>query len=179
MGATKLTRAMCAIALFNSALYLCVMDAAFAGEKEERVKKLTADLRKSKDAKARVTALQELGELAQIKKSLVQDSLPDIYKAVEDKDPGVRAAAAETLGKADEPYDKAGDILVKMLKDDKETGVKIGAAKGLAAMGMTAKAALPALQEVVQATKGEQKGQLKALNTAAKSAVQVIRGTKK
>ncbi|MDY3557686.1 HEAT repeat domain-containing protein [Gemmata sp. JC673] len=179
MGATKLARAMCAIALFNGALFLCVKDEAFAGEREERVKKLTADLRKSKDAKARITALQELGELAQIKKSLVQDSLPDIYKAVEDKDPGVRAAAAETLGKADEPYDKAGDILVKMLKDDKETGVKIGAAKGLAAMGMTAKAALPALQEVVQATKGEKKGPLNQLNTAAKSAVQLIRGTKK
>lgn len=176
MGATKLMRAMCAIALFNGALYLCVKEEAIAGEKEDRAKKLAEDLHKTKDAKTRVSALQELGELAQIKKSLVKDALPDIYKASEDKDPGVRAAAAEALGKADEPYDKAGEILVKMLKDDKDGGVKIGAAKGLAAMGMSAKAALPTLRDVMKAEAGDKKSKLGA---AAKSAVQVINGTKK
>ena len=42
----------------------------------------------------KVTALQELGKLAAIQKSLVADALPDIYKALEDKDAGIRAAAA-------------------------------------------------------------------------------------
>lgn len=176
MGSSRLVKALCAIALFNGALFLCVKDAAFAGEKDDLAKRYTEELRKAKDAKTKITALQELGTLAQLRKSLAKDALPDIYKAAEDKDPGVRAAAAEALGKCDEPYEKAGDILVKLLKDDKEEGVKIGAAKGLAAMGPSAKGALPALREVAKAEAGDKKSKLGA---AVKSAVQVIGGTKK
>ncbi|HEY1190573.1 MAG TPA: HEAT repeat domain-containing protein [Gemmata sp.] len=175
MGSTKLLRALCAIALFNGALYLCVKEEAAAGEKDDLAKRYTEELRKAKDSKTRITALQELGTLAQIKKSLAKDALPDIYKAAEDKDPAVRAAAAEALGKADEPYDKAGDVLLKLLKD-KETGVKIGAAKGLAAMGPSAKGAIPALREVAKAEAGDKKSKLGA---AVKSAVLAINGSKK
>ena len=147
MGAAKFVKAMAAVVLFNGALFLCVREEAIAGEKEELAKKYTEQLRKTKDAKARITALQELGTLAQLKKSLAADALPDIYKAAEDKDAGVRAAAAETLGKADEPYEKAGTILVKLLKDDKDESVKIGAIKGLTAMGSNAKSALSTLRK--------------------------------
>lgn len=175
MGTGRLVRALCAIALFNGTLYLCVREEAIAGEKDDLAKKYTEELRKSKDAKDKIHALQELGTLAQIKKSLAKDALPDIYKAAEDKDPGVRAAAAVALGKADEPYDKAGEVLVKLLKD-KEEGVKIGAANGLAAMGSNAKDALPALQEIQKATADDKKSKLGA---AAKTAIQSIRGAKK
>jgi HEAT repeat protein len=167
---------MCAVALFNGALFLCLREEAIAGEKDDLAKKRTEELHKSKDVKVRIQALQDLGPLAQIKKSLVADALPDIYKAIEDKDPRVRAAAAETLGMADEPYDKAGDILVKLLKEDKDEGVKIGAVKGLASMGSTAKDALPALREVVKANAGDKKSKL---GVAAKAAVKSINGTKK
>ena len=176
MGATKLVRAMCAVALFNGALYLCVQAEVAAGEKDDLAKRYTEELRKAKDVKTKVNALQELGTLAQIKKSLAKDALPYIYKAAEDKDPGVRAAAAETLGKADEPYDKAGSILVKMLKEDKETGVKIGAARGLAAMGGNAKDALPTLRAIAKA---EAKDKRSKLGAAAKVAVQSISGSKR
>ncbi len=176
MGARRFVKAMCAVALFNGVLALCVREEVLAGEKDDLAKKYTEDLRKSKDTKVRITALQELGALAQIKKSLAKDALPEIYKAAADKDAGVRAAAAETLGKADEPYDKAGDILVKMLKEDKEESVKIAAAKGLNAMGAAAKDALPALREIVKATKGDKKDKL---GIAAQNAVKSIGGTKK
>lgn len=176
MGGGRLVKALCAVALFNAALYLCVCAEALAGEKDDLAKKYTEELRKSKDTKVRINALQELGTLAQIKKSLAADALPDIYKAAADKDAGVRAAAAETLGKADEPYDKAGDLLVKLLKDDKEESVKIAAAKGLNAMGTGAKDALPALREVVKANAGDKKSKL---GTAAQNAVKAINGKNK
>ncbi|MBP3954619.1 HEAT repeat domain-containing protein [Gemmata sp. G18] len=176
MGSARFVKAMCAVALFNSALYLCVREEAIAGEKDDLAKKYTDQLRKSKDVKTRVTALQELGTLAQIKKSLAADALPDIYKATEDKDAGVRAAAAETLGKADEPYEKAGDILVKLLKSDKDESVKIAAAKGLSSMGTAAKEALPAVRDVVKANAGDKKSKL---GLAAKDALKSISGTRK
>jgi HEAT repeat protein len=171
MGASRFVRAMCAVALFNGVLYLCVKEEALAGEKEDMAKRFTDELKKGKDAKVKINALKELGALAQLKKSLVADALPDIYKAAEDKDAGVRAAAAEALGKADEPYDKAGAVLVKLLKEDKDETVKIGALKGLAALGPAAKGALPAIKE---ATSGADKKS--NLANAAKMAAQSISG---
>ncbi len=174
MGASRFVRAMCAVAMFNGVLFLCVREEAIAGEKDDLAKKYTEELRKSKDVKVRINALQELGNLAQIKKSLAKDALPDIYKAAEDKDAGVRAAAAETLGKADEPYEKAGDILVKLLKNDKEDSVKIAAAKGLSAMGPSAKESLPALRDIAKNADKKSK-----LGIAATAAVKTISGGKK
>jgi HEAT repeat protein len=174
MGASRFIRAMCAVAMFNGVLFLCVREEVIAGEKDDLAKKYTEELRKSKDVKVRINALQELGNLAQIKKSLAKDALPDIYKAAEDKDAGVRAAAAETLGKADEPYEKAGDILVKLLKNDKEENVKIAAAKGLSAMGPGAKESLPALREIAKNADKKSK-----LGIAATAAMKTIGGGKK
>lgn len=176
MGTSRFVKAMALVALFNGALYLSVREEAVAGEKDEEAKRYTEQLRKGKDAKSKVTALQELGRLAQIKKSLIKDALPDVYKAVEDKDAGVRAAAAEALGKADEPYEKAGDILVKLLKDDKEDTVKIGAMRGLSAMREAAKGALPTIRGIVKDTAGDKKSKLGA---AAKDALKAIGGTGK
>jgi HEAT repeat protein len=176
MGAARFMKAMAFVALFNGALYLCVSAEAIASEREDEAKKYTEQLRKGKDAKSKITALHELGNLAQIKKSLIADALPDVYKAVEDKDAGVRAAAAEALGKADEPYSKAGEILVKLIKNDKEESVKISAIRGLTVMGQNAKDALPAIRDVVSATKDDKKSKLGA---AAKDALKAIGGGKK
>ena len=172
----RFVKALAAVFLFNSALFLCVQEQLLAGEKEEDAKKYTDQLHKSKDAKSKITALQQLGTLAQIKKSLITPALPDVYKAVEDKDAAVRAAAAETLGKADEPYEKVGDILVKLIKDDKDENVKIAAIHGLAVMRESAKDALPAIRDVVKANAGDKKSKL---GLAAKDAVKAISGTGK
>ena len=171
MASSRFVRAMCALALFNGVLWMSTAEDALASEREEEAKKYTEQLRKSKDAKTKVKALQELGSLAQMKKSLITDALPDVYKAAEDKDAGVRAAAAETLGKADEPYSKAGPILVKMLKEEKDEAVKIGALRGLTAMGTTAKDSAPAVREIVKATMGDKKSKL---GVAAKDTLKAI-----
>ena len=167
--AARFMKAMAAVVLFNGVLFLCVRADVLAGEKDEEAKKYTEQLRKGKDTKSKIVALQSLGELAQIKKSFIADALPDVYKAIEDKDAGVRAAAAETLGKADEPYEKVGEILVKLIKEDKEDAVKIGALKGLTVMREGAKDALPAISEVVKAN--DKKTNLGKAAIAAKAAI--------
>lgn len=171
MCSVRFAKAMAAVALFNGVLFLCVREDALAGEKEEEAKTYTEQLRKGKDAKSKIAALRELATLGQIKKSLIAQALPDIYKATGDKDAGVRAAAAEALGKADEPYEKAGPVLVKMLKEDKDDAVKIGALRGLTAMGQSAKGAVPAIREVVKATAGDKKSKL---GLAAKDALKAV-----
>jgi HEAT repeat protein len=173
MGAARFAKAMAMVVLFNSALFLIVREETLANEKEDDAKKYTEQLHKAKDAKLKIKALQELGTLAQIKKSYVADALPDIYKAIEDKDAGVRAAAAEALGKADEPYEKAGEALVKILKDEKEDSVKIGALRGLSAMRDGAKDALPTIRKIVSDNAGDKKSKL---GIAAKDAAKAIGG---
>jgi HEAT repeat protein len=170
----RFAQALAAVALFNGVLYLSVSGDVLAADKEAEARKYTDDLRKAKDAKAKVTALQELGKLGQIMKSLVEPAMPDVYKALEDKDAAVRAAAAYCLGLCDPPPEKAVPVLTKMLKEDKADAVKIGAAKGLAAMGPGAKDALPDLRAVFKAA-----GKKGPLAKTAQGAIKAIGGKNK
>lgn len=161
----RFAKALAAVALFNGVLSLSLTTEAYASN-ESDAKKYTKDLKTSKDAKVRVTALNELGRLAAIMTSYVADALPSIYEALDDKDAGVRAAAARCLGSCDQPVDKVVPALVKVLKDDKDEGVKIGALKGLSAMGNNAKAALPEIRKLT----GDKKSAIgKAAQNAAKA----------
>ncbi|HVL12087.1 MAG TPA: HEAT repeat domain-containing protein [Gemmata sp.] len=168
MPAARFVKALSAVALFNALLYFALGPTAALANDEADAKKYTQDLRKGKDAKTKVAALTELGKIAVIQKRLVADALPDIYKALEDKDASVRAAAAQTLGACDEPADKAIPALVKVLKDDKEMGPKVGAARGLASMGPAAKSALPTLREYAKDKANKQ------LSAASKAALKSI-----
>jgi HEAT repeat protein len=163
----RFVKALAAVALFNGVLYLGTTPEALASN-EKDAKRYTNELKTAKDAKTRITALQELGKLAAIMKSYAAEALPDIYKALDDKDAGVRAAAAQCLGACDEPADKAVPLLVKMLKSDKEESVKIGAAKGLASMGTAAKSAVPTLRDYA---KDKKSPVAKAAKAALKSIV--------
>lgn len=147
MFTARFVRAMSAVVLFNGLVYFAMGPTAAYADNAEDAKKYATDLKKGKDAKTKVAALNELGKLAAIQKKLVADALPDIYKLLEDKDSSIRAAAAQCLGACDEPADKALPLLIKMLKDDKEDEAKIGATRGLASMGSAAKSALPTLRE--------------------------------
>jgi HEAT repeat protein len=168
MPAARFIKAMSAIALFNGVLYFSLIPEIASANNEEDAKKYAQDLRKGKDAKVKVAALNELGKLAALQKSLVADALPDIYKALEDKDAKIRAAAAQCLGSCDEPLDKALPALLKILKDDKEDDVaRIGATKGLASMGTGAKGAVPTLRDLA-------KDKTSQVGKAAKSALKAI-----
>jgi HEAT repeat protein len=132
------------VVLFGGTLSL-----AFAG-KEEDAAKYTKILKTSKDAKSKAEAATELGNLGQIKKSYAKDAVPHLVQGCKDKDAGLRAAAAEALGKVDPPEDvKAAELLADMVKSDKDIGVRMAAARGLAAMGPSAKNVVPTLREVM------------------------------
>jgi len=170
MPTIRLAKALAAVFLFNSILFLCVRDDLAAADREAEARRYLEELRKGKDAKTKAHALQELGKLAAIQKSLAAEALPDIYKALEDKDPTIRAAAALCLGQCDEPVEKAVPALMKLLKDDKENEkVRIGAARGLASMGSSAKEALPTLRTIIK--NSDKKS---ALGKAAKEATKAI-----
>src|SRR5262245_49825786 len=162
----RFVKAMAAVALFNGVLYLSLNPEAYASN-EEDAKKYTNDLKTSKDAKVRIAALNELGRLAAVMTSYAADAMPSIYAALEDKDAGVRAAAAACLGACDQPADKSIPALVKILKDDKEDTAKIGALKGLTAMGSAAKTALPEIRKLTADKKS-------ALGKAAQQAAKAI-----
>ena len=126
----------------------------------------------SKDVKARVTALEDIGAIGALDRSLGQQAVPDVMKATKDKEARVRAEAALTLAKLD-PEDKKETIkiLVALLKD-KEESVRIGAARGLQTLGTEAKEAIPALREA--ASKSDKKGM-----RTFKIAIQQISGKEK
>jgi HEAT repeat protein len=153
---------------------LVAADSIVAASKAEEAKKYTEQLKSSKDAKKKAEALEELGKLGQIMKSLVTSAIPDIKKSLDDKEASVRKAAAVAYGKVDPDPKEAVPALVKLLKDDKDEGVKIAAANGLAAMGDKARDAIPDLRAVQKSEDKKSK-----LAKAAQDAMRSINPKKK
>lgn len=157
---------------------LVLADGLGAAGKQEEAKKYTEQLKSAKDAKKKVEALDELGKLGQIQVTLTQPALPDVMKALEDKDAAVRKAAAECLGKCEPDPKDAIPALTKLLKEDKSDDVKIAAARGLMYMGEAAKEASDDLKSVARANK-KSDGKPNALGKAAGEALRAINGKKK
>jgi HEAT repeat protein len=140
-----------------------------AADKVKEAKKYTEDLKTSKDAKVRATALTELGKLGQVQKSLVAEAAPLMVKALEDKDAKVRAAAAKSYGMIDPDPKEAVPALLKLAKEDKEEDVKVAAVQGLGAMGPGAKSAGKDLREIVKANKDKKNRIGRAAQNALRS----------
>jgi HEAT repeat protein len=147
----KLLKATAFSVLVFGTFVLVAGDSLIAASKAEEAKKAHETIKTSKDPKKVAEALEELGKLAQIMKAFGEPALSDIEKKLDDKDAGVRAAAAHCYGRCDPPADTAVPKLVKLLKDDKDATVRIEAVHGLAAMGNKAKAALPTINDVIKA----------------------------
>ncbi|MBA4190366.1 MAG: hypothetical protein C0467_20455 [Planctomycetaceae bacterium] len=147
MATARFVKALAAVAMFNGVLYLSLSPEARASN-ESDARRYTQELKSGKDAKTKINALNELGKLAAIMKSYVETALPDIYKSLDDKDAGIRAAAAQAIGACDEPAEKVVPALMKILKDDKDDSAKIGAVKGLTSVGPSAKDAIPLLRMI-------------------------------
>ena len=121
---------------------------ALAGKKEE-ADKFLAELRTGKDAKAKVYAIEELAKIGQIQKSAIKDAIPEMMKALENKDGAIRAAAAKAVGMIDPDPKEVVPILLKMVAEDKDEGVRLGAIAGLGQMGAGAKEATKDLRKLV------------------------------
>jgi HEAT repeat protein len=149
-----------------------------APTKEEKdVDKYSKMLKTGKKPEEKVNALKELCRLGTIQVSLTKAVVPEIIKALDDKDEKVRAEAATTIGHI-EPENKKEVIekLRKMLKDEKEPEVvKHGIAEGLSAMASDAKDALPELRELNEKAMAKKKNG----DRTYQMAIQAISGRKK
>lgn len=136
---------------------LFVCPAVLLASKEEDIAADVKVLKNSKDAKAKVKALEEIAHHGSLDRKLAKPAEAEVTKALGDKDASVRAAAALTIGKID-PENKKEVVaaLAELVKSDKDDKVKSAAAMGLSALGSEAKEAVPALREAMG--KADKKG---------------------
>ena len=144
-------KGLSSLALAGGLYVLATGGELLAASKEAEAKKYHEMLKAAKDAKGKVVALDELGKLGQISRDLTEKALPDMMKALKDKDAGVRASAAEAVGKCDPDPADAVPALVDLLNNDKDEKVKLAAINGLALMGEKAKDAADPLKDVQKA----------------------------
>jgi HEAT repeat protein len=150
---------------------------ALAETKEEQAKRYLADLN-SKDTKVRLTAIEELGKLGQIKASYGRPAIPYLLEGMKDKDARVRSASALALGRVDPEADQAVEPLLALVKNDKEElAVRRSAILGLAAMGEKAKDAVPALRTIQMNRDMSRESQ--QLRQAARQALEAIQPRRK
>ena len=148
-----------------------VQSGAHADSKKDEVAGYIKDL-KSKTAKTRATAAKELGHIGAISASDTKEAVPIILDLVKnDRDSGVRQAAATALGRMDPDPEKAVPALTDALKD-KKAGVRTAAARSLGQLGPDAKEALPALREA-------QDDKDRGVSREVRMAIRTIQGQKK
>jgi HEAT repeat protein len=110
-----------------------------AATKEEEAKKY-ADNLKNKDAKIRLQALTELGNLGSASLKFVTPHIDQITEAVKDKDAKVRGKASRTLGMIDPPDKKAAiEALTTALKAEKDMAARGEMEMGIGDLGATTK----------------------------------------
>jgi hypothetical protein len=148
MSRSRWAKAGFAFLLAFGLMLLAGYDDLMAAGKSEEAKKHTETLKKTKDAKEKVTALEELGKLGRLEYAYAEPAIPLMFDALKDKDAKVRAAAAIAIGNVGpDDNDKAVSSLTDLLKNDKEESVKMAAAQGLGAIGAKAKNALKDLRD--------------------------------
>lgn len=153
---------------------LCFAAAAHADSKDDQIAQHIKNLRAS-EAKTRKNAAEGIGKIAQVKASVAKPALQPLIESLEDSDATVRAAAASALSKLDEPKETV-PALVRVVKDEKETPVRLAAIMGLGLIGAPARDAVPALREVMKDAKSEEQ---KRIARAAGEAVRQIMGVQR
>src|SRR5262245_60263931 len=114
-------------------IFLVILSSPCLADKKEDVARLMKEL-KSKDAKTRIAAAEELGHIGQVKKSLTEPAVRELIDALKDSDKDVRKAAATALGKVDPNVEMAVPPLIDALKD-KAGPVRQAAASALGQIG--------------------------------------------
>src|SRR5437763_9207500 len=107
---------MIVIRISGSGVFCLAFASAALADKKEDVARLMKEL-KSKDAKTRISAADDLGHIGQVKKSYTEPAVPALIEALHDPDALVRKAAATALGKVDPDVKVAVPALTDVLKD--------------------------------------------------------------
>lgn len=139
-------------------------------ENIEAAKAAAATLETSKDAKERAAAISQLGKLAQGGLFMyVEPAIPKVVEGLDDKDTGVRAAAALAIGQIgpDNP-DSVVKKLAELLKDE-DAKVKANAVKALGSFGPKAEAAVKNLRAAKKSNGDPKSAFSKSVDTAIKT----------
>src|SRR5262249_32159440 len=122
---------------------------------------------KSADAATRVAAIEELLEIAAVRLALVKPVIPEVVAALKDADANVRRTAAVALSNLEPEPARVVPPLSTLLVDTEDRTVRIAAANSLAAFGLHAEPALPALAAIQTKENAKEEGQRDAdlLNT--------------
>lgn len=145
-------------------------DLAQAGKAED-AKKALEQLKTAKEAKKKVEALNDLGKLGQIQYAYAEEAVPSIYKALDDTDADVRAAAAKAIGMIGPEGEEVVTKLTELIKGDKEESVQIAATQGLAYLGDRASGSAKELRAIKKGL-SDPKGKFgKAIDNTLKSIV--------
>lgn len=177
-------RKLCVIGLTIGALLLS--RSAQADDDAKEVQKHIETLKKSKDGKARRSAVSDLSLLSSIDAGVVVPAVPiliDVFK--NDKDAQIRAAAALVLAATGAEAKKAVPACIAVLKDDKEQAdMRVAAATLVGSIGgngaTEAKEALPILMAIAKAEgdKDDSKRNDKLLEAVNEAIGQIQEGTK-
>lgn len=144
-----------------------------AAGKADDAKKFTEDLKKGKDTKTKVTALDELGRLGQIQYKYAEAAIPEIFKFLKDKDTGLRTAAARAIGLIGPEDEKTVEELLVALKAEKDDGAKLAMVVALGQLGTRAKDAAGELRSVLKSADPKSK-----LAKEVKASIKSVTGVK-
>ena len=141
------------------------------GAGDDNVPALLKDL-KSKNYKSRISAAEALGKLGAVRAADAKDAIPVLLDMVKkDKEPLVRRAAVDALGRVDPDPKEAVPVLLNAMKD-KDATVRSAAATALGQFPGESAEILPVLKEA-------QKDKNKMVEKAAKMSLKTIRDQNK
>jgi HEAT repeats len=163
-------KSLFAVSGFASFLFLLV-STVHADSKKDEVAGYIKDLKRG-DAKTRATAAKELGNIGAVNAADTKDAVPLLIQRLKnDRDKGVKQAAATALGRIDPDPEQAVPALITALKD-KNAAVRAAAATSLGQLGAEARDAVPALRTA-------QDDKDRGVSRAARMAIRTIQGQNK
>jgi HEAT repeat protein len=154
------------------------------GAQNRKVMELIKEL-KHPDPMTRVSAVEDLGHLAEVKLDDAKPAIPALLKALKDRDAGVRRAVIAAMEKIEpEPKDYV-PALIDLLKKERDSNVRLLAVRALGQIGPPAKSAVSTLKELqkeIQKTakkaKPKEKEKDKPLENEIVAALNKIEGKK-
>jgi HEAT repeat protein len=109
---------------------------------------------RSGPSKARIAAIQTLGDLAlapvAAHRDMAKPAIPELVEALHDQDDDIRMWAAITLGQIGPSAGSAVESLISMLQVEENTQVILCAVRSLGEIGPGARPALPALTAIAE-----------------------------
>jgi hypothetical protein len=117
------------------------------GAPNRKVMELLKDL-KDPDPKTRISAVEDLGHLAEVKLDDAKPAIPALLKSLKDRDAGVRRAVIAAMEKIEPDPKDYVPALTELLKKERDATVRLAAVRTLGQIGPPAKSAVSTLKDL-------------------------------